>query len=258
MKLLFTGRGTSGSWRIRGEQLGKALGATVEPKSTRGDHDLAVVVKRASVAQVASLGRWVLDIVDPYPQPASYHWNRDQAITWVRGYIQELKPNAVIWPTQRMREDCDTGLPGLVLPHHHRPGLVGNADPKLVGYEGGERYLGKWRPALEAECSKRGLAFVVNPPDYSRLSVVVALREGGGYVCRHFKSGVKHSNAVAIGARFIGQPECGYVEQACGREEWVESPADLGAALDRAKPLIGTPYTVAQAAVNLKAFLYAL
>lgn len=258
MKLLFTGRGPSGSWRIRGEQLGKAIGATVERKGARGDHDLAVVVKRASVAQVASLGRFVWDIVDAYPQPAAYRWNRDDAIAWVRAQIMQLKPCAVIWPTQRMREDCDTGLPGLVLPHHHRLGLSGNPDPKLVGYEGSANYLGKWRPALEAECARRGLTFTVNPADYSSLSVVVALRDGGGYVCRNFKSGVKHSNAVAIGAKFIAQPECGYVEQACGREEWVETTRDLGLALDRAKPLVGAPYTVGQAAADLKAFLYAL
>ena len=29
MKILITGRGTSGSWKIRGEQLGQAIGATV-------------------------------------------------------------------------------------------------------------------------------------------------------------------------------------------------------------------------------------
>lgn len=254
MKLLFTGKGTSGSWKIRAEQIGAAMGATVAPKVTQGNHDISVVVKRLGVPQ----RRWVWDLVDFYPQPASYHWTRDQTVKWVQEQIRLHKPCGVIWPTRRMREDCDTGLPGIVLPHHHRPGLKTDPDSTLVGYEGGEQYLGRWRPVLEAECEKRGMKFVVNPADYGRLSTVVAVRDGGGYVCRHWKSGVKHSNAVAIGSKFIGQPESGYLEQACGGESWVETPADLPKAFDSAVPLKGPAFTVEQATEKLKTFLHAL
>ena len=34
MKILMTGTGNSGSWRIRGEQLGAAIGADVIPRAT--------------------------------------------------------------------------------------------------------------------------------------------------------------------------------------------------------------------------------
>lgn len=92
---------------------------------------------------------WALDVVDFYPQPECHDWSRDESIAWVRKKLDTLKPNAVIWPNRKMREDCDTGLPGLVLKHHHRPGIRRNPireHVKTVGYEGREAYIAKWRP----------------------------------------------------------------------------------------------------------------
>lgn len=259
MKILVTGKGTSGSWRMRGVQLGQALGATVEPMAAQRGFDLAVVVKRVPDALLAGLKRWVWDIVDAYKQPAAYSWTRADAIAWCRWELARLKPAAVIWPTQRMREDCDNGLPGIVIPHHCRAGLAPGAnDLQLVGYEGAPPYLGRWHAVIEAACAARGLRFVVNPPDYQRLGTVIAMRDGGGYVCTHWKSGVKHSNALAIGARFIGHPECGYMEQATGGERWATTAKEIGDALDNAMPLVGQPYTVQDAAAELRPFLHAL
>lgn len=239
MKILVTGAGgKAGSWAMRGEQLGLALGATVQPHATAmGDHDVAVIVKRTppAVIQVLKGGRWAWDIVDAYPQPESYRWSRDQAINWVRQRIADLGPAGIIWPTQRMREDCDTGLPGIVLPHHHRIGIKENPireQVQVVGYEGAGPYLGIWRAALRAECQRRQWRFVENPPRLSDLDIVIAVRDGGGYVSQHWKSGVKLANAHASGTPFIGNPECGYLETAAGGEQWVKSPSDIAVAFD--------------------------
>lgn len=44
--MIFTGRGSSGSWQIRGVQLGVAVGATVIPKATNVKGQQVVVVKK--------------------------------------------------------------------------------------------------------------------------------------------------------------------------------------------------------------------
>jgi hypothetical protein len=188
MNIIVTGKGgNAGSWKVRGEQLGAALGATVKPYATRADfdaHDVAVVVKRP-VAVITELQRsgkpWVFDLVDFYPQPAASGWGRDTAIAWVRERLRELKPNGIIWPTKRMREDFDTGLPGIVLPHHHRPGIRRNAIREriqIVGYEGRPEYLGPWAGIIERECARRGWLFVLNPAELADLDIVVAFRGG--------------------------------------------------------------------------------
>ena len=271
MKILVTGKGgRSGSWRMRGQQLGAALGATVLPNSTdTGGYDVAVVVKRMPAIRPAC--RWVWDVVDAYPQPESYGWTRDRAIAWMRGRLSELKPSAVIWPNRRMREDCDTGLPGLVLPHHHRVGIASNPvreHVRVVGYEGEPSYLGKWAGVLNDECRRRGWRFVVNPASVAELDIVVAFRESGGYVSRHWKSGVKLANAHGSGTPFVGQAECGYTETASGAEYWAEDAASLRTALDWLTPQDNRQvvserfrqkaFPVERAAQGLKAWLHAL
>ena len=71
-----------------------------------------------------------------------------------------------------MREDCDTGLPGIVLPHHHRVGIERNPireNITRVGYEGSPGYLGQWERVIRQECQRRGWEFVVNPDVFARL-----------------------------------------------------------------------------------------
>ena len=178
MKILFTGKGgKSGSWQMRGEQLGAALGADIRPMQGSAGYDVTVVVKRTPPELVSRLqGKWVWDIVDAYPQPHAYQWDRIEAVTWLRRKIAELRPTAIIWPNEKMREDCDTRLPGIVLPHHHRVGIKPNPiRPKVrvVGYEGAAAYLGWWRPMLEEECAKRGWAFVVNPESLADVDIII-------------------------------------------------------------------------------------
>lgn len=277
VKLLFTGRGTSGSWKIRGEQLGAAIGATVKQAPSLADCravDLVVVVKRVSDELLATLRAsgtpWVFDCVDFYPQPACSAWEQGEAIDWVRGHLRRLAPAAVIWPNLRMREDCDIDLPGLVLPHHHRPGIKRNPIRKkveAVGYEGSPAYLGAWRPAIEEECRKRGWRFCVNPNNLADLDIVIAMRDRfwGGYVPLHWKSNVKLANAHGSGTPFVGQREWGYLETATGAEYWADGRRELGMSFDWltaqstreqvADRFLQRAFTADQAAAQLQTFL---
>ncbi|WP_440221839.1 hypothetical protein ACQQ2N_12145 [Dokdonella sp. MW10] len=281
MKILVTGRGGAGSWTVRGEQLGAALGAQVKPAATRMDlvHcDIAIAVKRVPESLLATINAsgkpWVYDVVDAYPQPEASGWSRDEAIRWMQRRLAELSPDAIIWPTQRMREDCDTGrTPGIVLPHHHRPGIASNPIRErvaVVGYEGAAHYLGGWESTLRDQCRDRGWSLALNPASLSDVDIVVALRGAPwtGYAQRHWKSNVKLANAHASGTPFIGQAERGYVETATGAEYWAENAAELRVCFDWLDAMttreqvhdrfIQAAYSVERAARDLEAWLRGL
>lgn len=257
---------------MRGEQLGAAVGGDVRPMCGSSGYDFTVVVKRTPPELMASIrGRWAWDIIDAYPQPNAYGWSRQEAIDWVRNKTIALKPTAIIWPNERMRQDCDAGIPGIVIPHHHRIGIRSNPirkQVKTVGYEGAAAYLGKWRKILEDECAKRGWCFVVNPSSLAELDIAVAFRDESGYVGRHWKSHVKLANAHASGTPFVGQQESGYLEQASGAEYWADSRAQLAMSFDwladqSAREAISDRFMakafhVERAAAMLKEFLYGL
>lgn len=246
MRILFTGKGGAGSFAIRGVQLGAALGATVKPYATQQDFadcDIAVVVKRTPPVLIDALTRsqkrWVFDVVDFFPQPQCSGWNQAQSIAWVRGRLEELDPNGVIWPTHRMRLDCDPNgdFPSMVLPHHHRPQIARNPvreKVQTVGYEGNPKYLSSWGAMLDRECERRGWTFVTNPERLADVDIVVAFRAGewNGYAQKHYKSNVKLANAHASGTPFIGQMECGYLETATGCEYWAENAKELSVSFD--------------------------
>jgi hypothetical protein len=281
VNLLFTGRGGNGSWTVRGEQVGAALGATVKPKATRADFDAcdaAVVVKRVPDALLKDLrasGKpWAFDCVDFYPQPASAAWGPAESIKWVMKSIDELDPTAVLWPNERMRRDCDNGdRPGFVLRHHARPQQLPNPireKVRRVGYEGRPDYLGEFLYFLDVACRRRGWEFVVNPSSLSEIDIVVAFRNGrwDSYSTKHWKSNVKLANAHATGTPFIGQPDDAYQETATGCEywalnayecdtcfDWLEAQSTREQVSDRFK---SAAYTVEQAAADLKPFLSSL
>lgn len=279
MNILVTGKGgNSGSWKVRGEQLGKAIGATVKPLATHAEiaaHDLTVVVKRTTQSVIDSLKwrRWVWDLVDFYPQPEASAWSRKEAAQFVRDRLRHLQPTAVIWPTARMREDCDDGRPGLVLPHHFRPGIERNPireQVTTVGYEGRLDYIERWTERIADECAKRGWTFVANPRSLAELDIVVAFRGGkwDGYVQRRWKSNVKLANAHGSGTPFVGQVESGYEETASGAEYWAEDMHSVRTAFDWLESqtareqvsdrFLQAAFPVERAAEQLKAFLRAL
>lgn len=244
---LVTGRGGAGSWQVRGEQIGAALGASVIPNATVKQikaADVALVVKRVPDDLLHGLRRadrpWLYDIVDAYPQPLCSDWTKKQAVAWVRAHIRRLQPTAVIWPNARMRDDCE--LPGEVVYHHHRPRIQANPIREhfgVIGYEGRAAYLDGWHKTIERECQARGLTFLLNPARLADVDAILAVRGGEwrGYVSDHWKSNVKLANAHGSGTPFIGIPEDGYLETACGAEEWVDLPDELAAALDRLTPV---------------------
>lgn len=252
MNILVTGRGKSGSWVIRGEQLGAAIGAEVVPNALDiGPYDVAVMVKRPRMDLVDRARRahvpLVWDVVDPWPQPEGNNWDRATCLSWLRSQLEAIKPAGIVAATHAMALDCEAIVAAcrlkssvLYLPHHARPGLERNPireQVKTIGYEGGPQYLGRWRAALESECRARGWQWLENPASLAQLDIVVALRDVDGYAPRAWKSGVKLANAMGAGTPFVGSPEAGYMEMAVGVERFVESQGDLKRALDALTPV---------------------
>lgn len=272
MRILFTGRGGAGSWRIRGEQIGSSLGATVKPYATLADcksADLIVCVKRTPPAVIeairASGKPWLLDLVDCWPQPAGNEWSRERVVEFLRGRLAELKPTAAIYATRAMQTDA--AYPGFTLPHHGRPGVGRNPireSVQTVAYEGRQCYLGPWRAQIEMQCKRRGWKFVINPNAITDADIVVAFRgaEWDGYACRQWKSNVKLANSQASGTPFVGLPEAGYIETASGAEYFVDNAYQLSMAFEWLTPqnnrravserLLTKAYTVDQAAEDFR------
>lgn len=240
MNILITGKGgKAGSWKIRGEQLGEALGAEVVPMASTArcrQADLVIVVKRTPPALIDSVrasGRpWVYDIVDGWPQPSS--WDKVSAVTWLRELLQRLQPTGVVFGTPRMQQDARTSIPSLVLPHHSwskycdREPVVRD-EVRVVGYEGAPVYLARWMPLLLRETSSRGWDLQING-DMTQADIGIALRDVGGYPAQFWKPGTKLSNLHALGIPAICTPEAGAEHVASGAEYWVNS----GQALIRA------------------------
>lgn len=275
--ILFTGKGgPRGSYEIRARQLAVACHGIELPNASSKDMDDAeniVVVKRVSPDLLRRLkGRpWIFDCVDFYPQPN--RWERDGAIDWVKHEIARLNPAAMIWPNQRMKNDCSDGRPSLVLYHHGRPSSRKNVIRETlttVGYEGRECYLADWVRVLVRECGRRGWNFEINPPSISALDIVVAFRGGewDSYTTRHWKSNVKLANAHISMTPFIGQPDDAYVETASGFEYWATDSSSLIASFNWlesfetrnriAESFAKAAYHVDRAAKDLKDFLATL
>lgn len=144
-EILFTGRGTSGSWQIRGVQIGGALRGNVCPAPDVIPRcDLAVLVKRPSAGLVDRLHAAkvpiVWDIVDAWPQPAGNDWDRPSCLAWLRQQVETIRPAALVAATEQMAIDCEEfGLPLIALRHHARPEQEINPirdRVRRVGYEG--------------------------------------------------------------------------------------------------------------------------
>lgn len=240
MGILFTGRGgKAGSWKIRGEQLGK--GSRVKPNARPEDirkADVTVVVKRLTPELLHNLkgSKWIWDVVDAYPQPACSTWSQKQAVKWFHSLLSQYKPSGVIFPTRRMADDCNIDLPETVIYHHHWPEIEVNPireEVKSVGYEGSLRYLGRWGEIITRECERRGWDFYLNSGKHAQFDICVAFRDKPGYVQTHWKSNVKLANAHGSGTPFIGQRESGYLETRTGFECWADSKVELVKAFDQ-------------------------
>lgn len=251
MRILITGRGTSGSWKIRAEQLGAPIGATVRsdaPAECISAHDVSVLVKRPTAELVARLrasGRpWIWDVVDSWPQPVGNEWGERQARDWMWSMVTRCQPSGIVAATPKMRADLlsmDYHGRSICLPHHARPGL----SPRIIRervttvvYEGGRQYLGRWSDEIHKQCRRRAWTFLINPPSLADGDIVLAVREQSGYPARHWKSAVKLVNAQACGLPAICVPENGYLSQASGAELWAEAHSDLGGLFDQLEPFL--------------------
>lgn len=245
MNVVITGKGTSGSWAIRGEQLGKAIGAVVAPMMTslRGA-DVVVLVKRVPPELIsaahASGAMVVWDVVDAWPQPEGNGWTRNEALAWFRQALARVSPHLVIGATKAMAADAEAlGFKAVHVPHHSRPGQPLNPvreSVQVVVYEGSPHYLGRWERKVADECMRRGWRFIINPTSIAAGDIVLALRDAGGYPASAWKSNVKLANAQGSGTPFIGVPECGYVETSTGHERFITTPSELSVALDWFEP----------------------
>lgn len=245
MKILVTGRGKGGSWEIRGEQLGRAIEATIDPRpsSVKG-FDAVVVVKRPR-PEVVQLIRQsgvplVWDVVDAWPQPDGNDWPKAACMEWLDRSVDAIKPAGIVAATQVMAADCSHyTVPVLTLPHHARPGMTINPLRELVavvGYQGGEN-LGLWAEILDRQCAARGWTF---RPDHSKtadmqladVDIVVAVRGQTGYAAQNWKSGVKLANAQGSGTPSIVSRSAGYVETASARQYYADDEPGMATAFD--------------------------
>lgn len=245
MNILVTGGATSGSWQIRGLQLGKAIGAEVIPRALDvAAFDLAVVVKRPprdTVLRIHKAGiPLVWDPLDAWPQPDGNDWAKHEAMAWLHMMVKFMRPAAIVAATKAMALDCAVfGVPVLTVPHHSRPGLKRTPlrTMRVVGYEGGPQHLGSWVTWFELECARRGWTFHMKPESINDLDIVIAMRERHGYAPRTWKSNVKLANAQASGTPIICGREAGYLEQASGGERFADTPEEVVAALDALEPI---------------------
>jgi hypothetical protein len=240
-QILVTGNGKSGSWKIRGEQLGEAIGAAVTPTPKHiAGLDRVVVVKHYMHPAIHEARRAavpvILDVVDAWQSRLGNDRGRAASKAWLDDVMTLARPRGIVAATRAMATDCESyGLPVLALPHHARPGMEPNPirpEVRRVGYEGSEKYLGWWRAAIADECAKRGWEFVINPPQLAEVDIVLAVRDEGGYPARHWKSNVKLANAQGSGTPVVVNREMGYLETASGVEHWADDIGELRLAFD--------------------------
>jgi hypothetical protein len=239
MRVLIVGADGRGSFQMRGQQLGAAIGARVTTRPSQSDWawaEVIVLVKHAATVWGPQAKRakvpvlW--DVLDIWRQPQE----NQLALDDLRRRVVEIQETVGIVTLIAATHAMATAIGGVCLPHHSRLGLRPapvREHAVLVAYEGQPKYLGSWRRILEAACASQGMTFVVNPPDLRLVDIVVAFRGEcwDGDVCRQWKSGVKVVNAVAAGRPLISQDCAGARENASAIVSFVETPKELPEAL---------------------------
>ena len=276
MKVLVTGSGRSGSWRIRGEQLGRAIGATVLPEAIDvAQYDVVILVKRPPPDLLARIHAarvpLIWDVVDAWPQPHGNEWPAQACFSWLRHSLLSVRPRAVVAATQQMARDAAAfGYLATCIPHHARPEQRTNPirdRVALVGYDGGPQYIWRWSQTIKTECARRGWAWHPDPLPLEEMDIVLALRDQQGYAPLHWKSNVKLANAQATGTPVVCAREWGYLECAGREVHFADDQAQLSRAFDAladvetrraiSRDLIASAsnYTLAAVAERYRAFL---
>lgn len=263
--ILITGKGGAGSWKIRAEQLGKAMGAVVKanaPEDLVKRAEVVIVVKKIAPGYEKTLAkakRVVWDVVDAWPQPAGNSWSLEEGVKFIRARAKQLHADQIVCATEQMRQDIGGDF---TLYHHHWPQAerrkTRNAVRRVV-YEGSDRYLGGYAKSLQSECERRGWIFAINDP-LSQADIVIAARSGrwGGTLPKRWKSNVKLANAQGFGVPVVLNREAGYEETASGAELWADDVHEFVRAFDilespeerikRSRKMIEAAYPVEQAA----------
>jgi len=238
MNVLFVGTGR-GSFVMRGQQIGAALGARVTTSPCEEDWrwaDVAVLVKHAGLRYAREAHRChvpiLWDVLDCWVQPLHNALNLDEGKDLIAGMAATIKPAAMIAATQRMATD----IGGVYIPHHCRIGLTptpARAQVQIVAYDGQSKYLGRWYKAILTECERRGWTFLINPPRLEQADILVAFRDGkwDGPLCYAWKSGVKYVNALCAGRPILTQ-HCAALTEVPTYGVTLHSVAELFTGLD--------------------------
>jgi hypothetical protein len=260
MNILVVGEG-KGSWEVRGEQLGTALGARVSHALRPVDLHWAervILVKRVRPMWARVIHQhgkaFVWDALDFWRQPDDNSLSEPDARDLLQRTLAALQPDLMIGATQAM---ADAGH-GVYLPHHAWADLTptpAREQVKVVAYQGNPVYLGAWVRPLEVACGQRGWRFVINPPDLTAADLIVAFRDGiwDGWMCRTWKSGVKVVNAMVAGRPLITQSSAA-VQELRPAGTIIEHPSELGAAFDLWTALSARAAVVAQAQVHAQTY----
>jgi hypothetical protein len=220
VNILVVGGDTKGAWQMRGRQLGRAMGARVTALPMASDWawaDIAVLVKHAAQSWQEHTRRLtvpvVWDVLDVWAQPEDNQKTQDELVQSVRAIQAAAGVGVIVGATKAMGDD----LGGVYLTHHARLDLgPWPIRPKAttVGYDGNKKYLGRWISAVEHACVALGLRFVLSPDDLRDVDVLVSFRDGrwDGWVCRQWKSGVKHVNAIVAGRPILSQASAAQAE----------------------------------------------
>jgi hypothetical protein len=245
----FFGVPSMGSWKIRARQVAEArpewhATGHLEPWDVV-NHDVFCAVKRPFASRLRLLHAMgkvtVYDVVDCWAQPADGLRYPDvpSIRTFFREFTRELPLHGVIFPNAAMREDLGDLVPNPVtLYHHFWPDLEPievRERAEVVGYQGEVEYLGPWREVIERICARRGMRFVVNPPDLRTLDIGFAARGGvhASTMAHRYKSNVKLANfyGAAIPC-VVNDAELSYHETDNGEVRFFATEAELEAHVD--------------------------
>lgn len=183
------------------------------------ESDIVCVVKKTSRSILTTCRNLnkivVLDVVDMWPQPKhpQSYLNKEDSQNLIISLINEIKPDALIYPNFAMWSDFlefFPSVPSTFIYHHYRQAYE-SIDleftlkrPKIVAYEGGD-YLAEWHPILSTICEKFGLRFEINPGSLTEADCLLSARgkQFQTYLNCNYKSNVKSANALGLLKPFI-------------------------------------------------------
>lgn len=244
VRVLFTSGSDAGSWKIRGEQIAACRTnwhaahdvASVDLRR----FDVVCIVKRhegVPIPHIKRLGKLIaFDIVDSWAQPDDGVRCRDLAsvTSLFAGKWTEINADGYIFPNQCMKQHLRKLVPfGTHIYHHYYPLLEPipiRSSRLTIGYEGNESYLGPWHEILEEICRRKGLRFVVNPPQLSDIDIGIAARGGmhDSFLANRYKSNVKLANFYGAGIPcIVTAKDRSYQETDQGDVRFFHSPEQL-------------------------------